>query len=218
MSKRWLWLLLPIGIACAAGSWAFSNFAPSNTIEIRPTATPAPLRVVSSCPSPSAWPQIDYLRLDKALTINASTLDGRPLVGLCIVALLDNMPFEPIQYVGTCITGNQGQCSFQVPANLVRLYFGESEIDGLPLANSLNDITSYAGPAQDSIVYIIGDDDTAAISYLVATPRRVQGEMVLKIAHRTENGLQIIRPDIPDWTSTIIEATPTKSGVENAGH
>ncbi len=207
MQDKRLWLLLlPISITLLAMIWGgFSIQIENKNYTSVPTLTLEPLAVQSSCPNVTQWPTIDSVRVDKNLTINVSMLDGRPLKGLCITALLDNMPFEPIQYVSTCITGNLGQCTFRVPTNLVRLYFGTAIIDGLPLAESLNVIQSYANPSQDGIVYFIGEEETAAISYLVAVPRYEQKEIVLKIAHRTESGLVITRPEVPSWALTTVD-------------
>lgn len=210
IARRGLWLIIPLAIALVALGWGVANFdEPATSQAVPPTTTREPVIVQSSCVPSGTWPLIDYSRLEKTLTFNTSMRDGRPLVGLCIVALLDNVPFEHLQYVGTCITGRQGQCSIQVPPGLIRLQFGSTTIDGLPLAESINKIAALVAPNPDAIVYFFNQTDELEISYLVAVPRPESNEIILKVGRLTDDGLMILQPDIPQWSQTSSEITPT---------
>lgn len=209
MGRRWSWLLVPFGVALVALGWGVASFEEAATPQASPTTTVIPVIVSSSCVPSSTWPAIDYTRPEKTLTFNTTMRDGRPLVGLCIVALLDNAPFEHLQYVGTCITGREGQCSIQVPPGLIRLQFGSTTIDGLPLAESINKITALVAPNPDAIVYFFNATDEFEISHLVAVPRPESHEVILKVARVTDDGLMILQPDVPQWSQASFELTPT---------
>lgn len=198
--KQWAWLIIPIGITVVAVVWGIGNAQPATTLA--PTATPAAAQVLSSCATSITYPAIDPSRLQRPLTFNVYMQDQRPVAGLCIAAILDNAPFETLQFIGTCVTGKQGQCTMQVPAGVMRLQFGDTTIDGLSLADSINDISSLVNPAPDAIVYYIDANTIPEISYLIAVPRNTSNEIVLKTARRDEQGLFILQPDVPDWTTT----------------
>lgn len=163
------------------------------------------IQAVSTCSSTSEWPRVEHDASYRPFTMRVITQNGAAVEGLCVTFLRDLLPSKPIQYVGACRTGQNGQCSLSVPVGLIRLYFSDTTIEGRSLNLSLNEIRLAGMGRTDNLAFMIDEDRTTADALLVVLPRG-RSEVTIKSATvAADDSLTILNPDVPDWTQQRIE-------------
>ncbi|MCI0709944.1 MAG: hypothetical protein L0154_07250 [Chloroflexi bacterium] len=118
------------------------------------------------------------------LSLIISLPDGTPIPGVCLTFMLDLGPGSQGEFLGRCTTDEEGVCVINVPRGVVIVYFGNTQIGGIPVNNANDVINAQLEDASVGGIAYYSNSSEPSTQIIVASDA---GNNTIEIVHAVED-------------------------------